>query len=73
MVDRAMMTLIALVNRAMKKKTGRKLREKKWRRTRKGRCERLRVDRQMGNEIIRLLSFSPCVSLSLLPTEKCIR
>jgi hypothetical protein len=29
MVDRAMMTLIALVNRAMKKKTGRKLREKK--------------------------------------------
>jgi hypothetical protein len=66
MVDRAMMTLIALVDRAMKKKRGENSKEKRDEEEKED--ARLLIDRQMGNEIIRLLS----VSLSLLLTKKCM-
>lgn len=79
MVDRAMMTLIALVNRAMKKKPEEREREEKRGEEDDDEQEKedakLRVDRQMGNEIIRLL-FSPrALSLSLLSValSECMR
>jgi len=63
MVDRAMMTLIALVDRAMKKKREENSKEKRDEEEKED--ARLLVDRQMGNEIIRLLSVSLSLSLSV--------
>ena len=70
MVDRAMMTLIALVDRAIKETT-REENLKEEEDAEEKEDASLRVDRQMGNEIIRLL----CLSLfsPLLSTEKCMR
>jgi hypothetical protein len=70
MVDRAMMTLIALVDRAMKKKRGENSKEKRDEEEKED--ARLLIDRQMGNEIIRLLSVSLSLSQSFLLTKKCM-
>lgn len=67
MVDRAMMTLIALVNRAMEKKLEERESEGEEDEDEQGKEDaKLRVDRQMGNEIIRLLSSLFSLSLSVV-------
>lgn len=67
MVDRAMMTLIALVNRAMEKKLEERESEGEEDEDEQGKEDaKLRVDRQMGYEIIRLLSSLFSLSLSVV-------